>query len=53
MLAADDTGGAQMPKSNTSPPKRRKKLVTKMYVDDEGAMGELFLLFTIKSEHVG
>ena len=41
MLAADDTEGAQMPKSNTSPPKRRKKLVTKMYVDDEGAMGEL------------
>ena len=41
MLTADETGGAQMPKSNTSPPKRRKKLVTKMYVDDEGAMGEL------------
>lgn len=30
-----------MPKCNTSPPKRRKKLVTKMYVDDEGAMGKL------------
>ena len=42
MLTADETGGAQMPKSDTSPPKRRKKLVTKMYVDDEGAMGELF-----------
>ena len=41
MLTADETGRAQMPKSNTSPPKRRKKLVTKMYVDDEGAMGEL------------
>ena len=41
MLTADETGGAQMPKCNTSPPKRRKKLVTKMYVDDEGAMGEL------------
>lgn len=41
MLTADETGGAQMPKSDTSPPKRRKKLVTKMYVDDEGAMGEL------------
>lgn len=37
---ADETGGAQMAKCNTSPPKRRKKLVTKMYVDDEGAMGE-------------
>ena len=40
MLTADETGGAQMPKCNTSPPKRRKKLVTKIYVDDEGAMGE-------------